>query len=56
VLGKGGGLCAGDATFARSSEDGIPYLPMSMAKGLLPIRTRSPLPPRVSYVLPEPTS
>src|SRR5213596_3080240 len=54
VLGKGAAYAQADADIrALVEKSGIPYLPMSMAKGLLPDNHRQCASAARSYVLPE---
>jgi oxalyl-CoA decarboxylase len=53
ILGKGAAYAQVDADIkALIEKTGIPYLPMSMAKGLLPTRTSYARPAARSFVLP----
>jgi oxalyl-CoA decarboxylase len=54
ILGKGAAYAQADAEIRRFIEStGIPYLPMSMAKGLLPDNHAQSASPARSYVLAE---
>src|SRR5207247_8040275 len=54
VLGKGAAYAQADADIrALVEKTGIPYLPMSMAKGLLPDTHEQSASAARSYVLPE---
>src|SRR5216117_2679849 len=55
ILGKGAAYAQADAQIkALVEKTGIPYLPMSMAKGLLPDTHEQSAAAARSYVLPEP--
>src|SRR5207245_4914150 len=54
ILGKGAAYAQADADIrALVEKTGIPYLPMSMAKGLLPDAHEQSASAARSYVLPE---
>src|SRR5512143_842983 len=54
ILGKGAAYAQADADIrALVEKTGIPYLPMAMAKGLLPDTHEQSAAPARSYVLPE---
>jgi oxalyl-CoA decarboxylase len=54
ILGKGAAYAQADAEIrALVEKTGIPYLPMAMAKGLLPDTHEQSASPARSYVLPE---